>query len=158
MALGLAYGTGGALPYIEIVQTATDNVTYTTSYSTWSWTSVAFDTGGSPLWSMNLTTNELTINQKGTYRIELEAFFATTTSDTRVIATVERDPGGGYAFEVGSPIFESSDGSTVSGYSTFTLACDKDDKLRVRVRRLAGTAPTSTDGANGPIWRITKLD
>jgi hypothetical protein len=157
MSLGPAYGAAGALPYIEIVQTATDDITYTTSYLTWSWTSVKFDTGPTN-WSMNLTTNELTIKVKGTYRIELEAFFATTSADTRVVATVERDPGGGYAFEVGSSIFQSSDGSTVSGYSTFTLACEKDDKLRVRVRRLAGTAPTSTDGANGPIWRITKLD
>jgi hypothetical protein len=107
---------------------------------------------------MNVSTNELTINVAGTYRIDLQAMFATTSADTRVVATVERDPGGGYAFEPGSPIFTSSDGSTVSGYSSFTLTCAKDDKLRVRVRRLAGSAPTSTDGANGPIWRITKLD
>lgn len=158
MALKLAYGAaGGALPYIEIVQTATDNIVYTNTFSTWEWTSVAHDTSNGALWTYG--TDELTIDTAGTYRIEMLAE-VTVTDPGRILVVVDKDPLGigSWAFEPGSVIFIHADASNGTGYSSYTATLAATDKLRISVRRLTGSAPTGTDGANGPVWRITKLD
>lgn len=159
MTLGLAYGAegGGALPYIELHQTATDDVTFTTSFSTWEWTSTAFDTSDGTLWTLG--TDELTIDKAGTYRVEMLAMVF-TVDPSRILTTVEKDPlgVGAYAFLPSSSIFHHTNGSSGSGYSSFSITLAATDKLRVRVRRLAGTAGSRTDGANGPVWRVTKMD
>lgn len=159
MALGLAYGAegGGALPYIEIVQEATDDITYTTSFATWEWTSVAYDTSSGSLWTY--ANDVLTIDTAGTYRVEMLA--QTFTVDiSRALSIVEKDPlgVGSFAFVPGSSNFMHANGSSVTGYNSLTMTLAATDKLRISVRRLSGTAGSKTDGANGPIWRITKLD
>jgi hypothetical protein len=155
MTLATAYGTDvGVAPFLELVQTDADDVTFTTSFSIWEWTSVAFDTSRSPAWTYS--NDEIIIDVAGNYRIELAAK-VTTVDASRVLVVVELDTGGGYNIEPGGTIFIATNGSAGTGYSDFTKTLAKDDKLRVRVRRLSGTPPSSTNGANGPVWRITKV-
>lgn len=160
MTLGPAYGSGdGALPYIEIIQTGTDDVTFDNTFVTWQWTSTAFDTSDGSLWSMSFSTDELTINKAGTYRIELMAMWSTTSSGTRVLGIVEKDPlgVGAFAYMEGSAIFIPTHGSNGTGFCSFTATLAATDKLRISTRRLSGTATTGTDGGNGPVWRVTKV-
>lgn len=158
--LGPAYGGGdAALPYIEIAHTdGGDDVVFTTTFATWQWTAVAFDTSDGTLWTYD--TDVVTIDKDGVYRIEVKAIWNSTSADTRLLAIVEKDPlgVGSFAFMTSSSIFTSTDGSAASGYTSFTVTLAATDKLRVSTRRLSGTAPTSTEGGNGPIWRITKMD
>ena len=43
------------------------------------------------------------------------------------------------------------------GDPSLTLVLTATDKLRIQARRLVGSAPSSTLGSNGSIWRLTKL-
>lgn len=160
MSLGLAYGgTGGsAVPaFIEIIHDdAGDDLTMTNSLLTWKWTRVSFNTDTESVWTMSLVTDELTINTAGDYRIELYGKWQTVDT-SRVVARVERDSGSGFATVVGGTIFPVSVGSGVTGTCSVTASLGAGDKLRITTRRLTGTPPTTTNGTNGPIWRVTKV-
>ncbi|MHA2063086.1 MAG: hypothetical protein ACXABY_01775 [Candidatus Thorarchaeota archaeon] len=161
-------GVGSGVPtdYIEIIHNNTDDdFTLTTDNANYAWSTVQINTNTS-LWSMDIANNELTINTGGVYRFDIKIMISSSggspTVPYRGVVSCEQDDGGGYAFVpsstmVGEVNFENGLGQDkFSSYESFSVLVNAGDKFRWRVRK-SGTVPVVTDGANGAVWRVTRI-
>lgn len=165
-AVDVGVGSGVPTDYIEIIHNnPADDFTLTTDNANYAWSNVSINTNPL-LWSMDLANNELTINTGGVYRVDIKIMISssggTPTVPYRGVVTYEQDGGGGFAFVpsstmVGEVNFENGLGQDkFSSYESFTVLANAGDVFRWRVRK-SGTVSVVTDGANGAVWRVTRI-
>jgi hypothetical protein len=165
-AVDVGVGSGVPTDYIEIIHNNTaDDFTLTTDNANYAWSMVQINTNTS-LWSIDLANNELTINTGGVYRFDIKIMISssgsTPTVPYRGIASCEQDDGGGFTFVQSSTIvgevnFENGLGQDkFSAYESFSVLVNAGDVFRWRVRK-SGSVSVVTDGANGAVWRVTKI-
>lgn len=163
---GAGVGSGVPTDYIEIIHDDTaDDFTLTLNNANYAWSNVSINTNTS-LWSMDLANNELTIDVGGVYRVDIKIMISssgsTPTVPYRGVVSYEQDGGGGFAFVpsstmVGEVNFENGLGQDkFSSYESFTVRANAGDVFRWRVRK-SGTVAVVTDGANGAVWRVTRI-
>lgn len=151
-------GAGAARPFIELqLNDAGDELTLTNTAQALPWSEAAFDTMDGAVTFDGV--DELTIVEAGTYRVDFHMAYSATSS-TRIQAILEKDPlgVGSYATQVPGTAYPHALDSNVTGGFSCTVALLATDKLRVTTRRLSGSAPTTTNGSNGGMLRLTKLD
>ena len=163
---GTGVGSGVPTDYIEIIHSdPADDFTLTTNNANYAWSTVQINTNTS-LWSMDLPNNELTINTGGVYRFDIKIMISssggTPTVPYRGVVQCEQDGGGGFAFVpsstmVGEVNFENGLGQDkFSSYESFSVLVNTGDVFRWRIRK-SGDPSVVTDGANGAIWRVTRI-
>lgn len=150
---------GVARQMIEVVHNqAGSDLTLSTSNATMVFDAVTHDTGSS---NWTYASNQITIAKDGKYSLEYALLCGSASATPfpyRVIAFMEKDT----VFVHNSLTITEVNHDDALGqnktmvYNSVTLDLEVGDVLRIRVRK-SGTPVVKTDGANGSMFRITKV-